>query len=739
MTLGTAQIFESAPPLSLSAWDALARATSSADGNSPHASVWETLAHTLSLSEERPQIVAGVESAQQTTRAGAAYVVIRNPAANMYLKLDPTEFELTRLMDGARTIRELVIAYYQQNGVLAMSRIVDLVRLLQKSHFLTAPAEDAYTMLGKAAHGRDASGAWRRAFNAFMHTEFPLRNIDARLSKWYRAWAWIFFSRVGVLLQLALIASGAALFLLELNRNRYDLFQVNNSYTLGIVLLFVFEMIILIIHEMGHAFAVKFAGRYVPHGGLMLYFGMLCGYVDTSDVWMAERRKRIIAALAGPWTGLVFGGIFGVLVFVLPQSAFGSVLFGWAFVFLVGTLFNFNPLLELDGYYILVDLIEKPMLRQRSLAFVRGPLWKKLWRRERLTGEEIFFALFGLAALGYSVMVLFFALNVWQRRVAGFLGEAWTSGNLLLQLATVATVGVIATSLLMSLWAMARRIAASATERLAQLNKHVQARRHQQAMDALRAIPLWKNLPSAQLLQIARAMRAEQIEPGAEVVRQGEPGDRFYLVAHGAFEVLVDGQPVRRVGRGDYFGERALLTNAPRNATVVAMEPSRVFSLDQTTFHATLAHDLALHARLQAALDYRADVAAIPLFRDLSSAELDLLLTRLTPVSAAPGQAIFQQGEPGDRFYVIRSGQVEVVRDGEQIATRGKGEAFGEIALLNNVPRTATVRAIAPTEMLALNASDLRDLLGAYLGRAGELQQMSHQRLQTYRHLDTAT
>jgi CRP-like cAMP-binding protein len=85
---------------------------------------------------------------------------------------------------------------------------------------------------------------------------------------------------------------------------------------------------------------------------------------------------------------------------------------------------------------------------------------------------------------------------------------------------------------------------------------------------------------------------------------------------------------------------------------------------------------------------------------------------------------------------VVRSGSVPVERDGERLARLGAGEAFGEIALLLDVPRTATISALEPTRLLALEAHDFRDLLAGYLGRAGELERLSHLRLRTHRRLD---
>jgi CRP-like cAMP-binding protein len=231
-------------------------------------------------------------------------------------------------------------------------------------------------------------------------------------------------------------------------------------------------------------------------------------------------------------------------------------------------------------------------------------------------------------------------------------------------------------------------------------------------------------------------MRVENVAAGKEVVRQGEPGERFYLIAHGAFEVMVDEQPVTRLGRGEYFGELALLNDAPRAATVVAVEPGRLYSLGRAAFRTTLAHDLATQVRIQAALAYREAVAAMLLFRDLAPVDLDLLLTRFVQVAVATGEDIIRQGESGDRFYVIRSGAVDVIKDGQTIGKRVRGDAFGELALLLNAPRAATVRATEPTELLALNAADFQDLLVRYLGRAADLERLTSLALPAQRHIE---
>ena len=96
---------------------------------------------------------------------------------------------------------------------------------------------------------------------------------------------------------------------------------------------------------------------------------------------------------------------------------------------------------------------------------------------------------------------------------------------------------------------------------------------------------------------------------------------------------------------------------------------------------------------------------AVPMLRPLPLPAIEQLARGLEPFSVPAGQVVFNQGEVGDRYYVIESGTVEVIGDGRLIATLGQGQGFGEIALLRRVPRTATVRAASELHLRAL-ASD---------------------------------
>lgn len=110
---------------------------------------------------------------------------------------------------------------------------------------------------------------------------------------------------------------------------------------------------------------------------------------------------------------------------------------------------------------------------------------------------------------------------------------------------------------------------------------------------------------------------------------------------------------------------------------------------------------------------------SLALFRPLPPATLDQLASALIAVSATDGDEIIRQGDGGDRFYVIAKGEVEVTSDGRHVSTLGKGDYFGEIALLRDVPRTATVTAKGDVELYALERDEF---LGAVTGHAESVE-----------------
>ena len=105
---------------------------------------------------------------------------------------------------------------------------------------------------------------------------------------------------------------------------------------------------------------------------------------------------------------------------------------------------------------------------------------------------------------------------------------------------------------------------------------------------------------------------------------------------------------------------------------------------------------------------------AIPMLRPLPMPAIENLAARVGRHHVAAGQAVFAQGDGGDRYYVIEHGAADVLRNGQPVRTLGAGDGFGEIALVRDVPRTATVVARTPLELRTVDRPDFVLAVGGF-------------------------
>jgi MFS family permease len=124
-------------------------------------------------------------------------------------------------------------------------------------------------------------------------------------------------------------------------------------------------------------------------------------------------------------------------------------------------------------------------------------------------------------------------------------------------------------------------------------------------------------------------------------------------------------------------------------------------------------------------------LARIPMFAPLARTDLERLARQLDRIETPAGTEVIRQGDIGDRFYVVDAGEFEIVIDGERIRVQGEGEFFGEIALLQDMPRTATVRALTDGAVWALDQEEFLATLTDLPQAAGAAREISAERMRT--------
>ncbi|KAG2219809.1 hypothetical protein INT45_001141 [Circinella minor] len=235
---------------------------------------------------------------------------------------------------------------------------------------------------------------------------------------------------------------------------------------------------------------------------------------------------------------------------------------------------------------------------------------------------------------------------------------------------------------------------------------------------------LFKNLDEEQYQDVVNAMAEKHVSVGQTIIEQGGVGDFFYVVESGTFDCYIsksndNGLPPTKVTSyeaGGSFGELALMYNAPRAATILATSDAVLWALDRVTFRTILMENTSRKRRM-----YEAFLEEVPLLKSLEPYERHKIADALDTVYFDQGEKVMTEGDVGDRFYIIESGDAGFYKLGtdgitqQEVNILGRGSYFGELALLNDTPRAATVVAQSRLKCATLGKKAFTRLLGPVL------------------------
>eukprot|EP00933_Yihiella_yeosuensis_P022940 TRINITY_DN17950_c3_g1_i1.p1 TRINITY_DN17950_c3_g1~~TRINITY_DN17950_c3_g1_i1.p1 ORF type:complete len:442 (+),score=140.30 TRINITY_DN17950_c3_g1_i1:114-1328(+) len=189
---------------------------------------------------------------------------------------------------------------------------------------------------------------------------------------------------------------------------------------------------------------------------------------------------------------------------------------------------------------------------------------------------------------------------------------------------------------------------------------------------------------------ILLAMKECQFPAGTKVITEGEDGDYLFVIESGTLNCVktIDGEDkvVKSVNAGDVFGELALLYNCPRAATVVAKDTCICWQLDRESFN-HIVKDAAVQRRNR----YDEFLKSVTLIASIDAYERSQIADALVPETFKKGDFIVKQDDPGDKFYIIEEGALYATKEDKRVMDYKTGDYFGELALLKNQPRAASV------------------------------------------------
>jgi cAMP-dependent protein kinase regulator len=235
----------------------------------------------------------------------------------------------------------------------------------------------------------------------------------------------------------------------------------------------------------------------------------------------------------------------------------------------------------------------------------------------------------------------------------------------------------------------------------------------------MKGIFLFRALETEQENEVLDGIFERKVQPNDHIIDQGDDGDNFYVIDSGKYDIYVaaSGEEPKLVGNYDNegsFGELALMYNTPRAATIVATTEGVLWALDRKTFRRIIC-DAASRKRQT----YHDLLESVPMLAQLEPYERLNLADALERKRYSAGDVIIRQGEDAHSFYLIEEGNVSVTmtnvsdsKEPVEVNALSKGQYFGELALLTNKPRAATVTAVGDAVCAVLDVKAFERLLG---------------------------
>lgn len=223
---------------------------------------------------------------------------------------------------------------------------------------------------------------------------------------------------------------------------------------------------------------------------------------------------------------------------------------------------------------------------------------------------------------------------------------------------------------------------------------------------------MFTSLDEEELNTVILACVETSVKKGTEIITQGDNGDKLYIIDQGTVECYkkTNTEPRKHLcdlNPGDAFGELALLYNCPRAASVVAKSDCLLWALDRETFNHIVKGSASKRINT-----YETFLKDVEILKSMDVYELNKLIMVLKNSIFEDGQEIIKQGEQGDTFYLIITGNAVALKDNVEVMKYKRGDYFGELALLRNTPRAATVKAQGRCKVAYLERKAFKRLLG---------------------------
>jgi len=374
---------------------------------------------------------------------GRSYWVVKDPIGLNYYRFQDEEYAILQMLDGETSLDEIKERFEEEfpPQKITLEELQQFLGMLHRSGLVVADVSGQGGQLHKRRGERKRKEFLAAATN-ILCIRFKGFDPERLLNKWYPCVRW-FFSPVTVALCCLLALSALTLVTVQFDVFRaklpefYQFFSPHNAFLLALVL-----GVTKVFHEFGHGFACKHFGGECHEMGVMILVLTPCLYCNVSDSWMLPSKwRRAAIGAAGIYMEVLLASIATFLWWFSEPGLFHNLCLNVMFISSITTIiFNANPLLRYDGYYILADLMEIPNLRQKATSILSRKLGQWCLGLEPPEDpflpqrNQLFFVLYSIAAAVYrwfvALSICWFLYKLFQSYGLEILGQLMVAMSL---------------------------------------------------------------------------------------------------------------------------------------------------------------------------------------------------------------------------------------------------------------------------------------------------------------------
>lgn len=648
-------------------------------------------------------------------------IIVEDKSNTQHVVLPKKSEDILKFLNGENTIQQIISKLYVHNGEISFHTVITTVKLLNEAKILTEPIDLFHSLYeDKSPHEQKTSLLSR-----------PLREFKLGSSlKWKYKSIPVFFIVVTITLASFLLS---LTYLKNLNLNSY--LSDSNGYQDALYIFVICSSLLITLKTTVQGLLLLFSTGII-YGPVVKWLPYAIGLGISENSIYTQNQKKIVITYAIS-SAILYLALTPFIIFFLSDIAATDDVLITAIIL---TLIELNPYRKSDFTKIFYYFYAQSQFKY-VLPYLKGESLSHFWKDSGAKlSDELRYVLYSVLSILWAIVFLNFGLELLIENLPQLIyelqvGETKSKISSIVVLCAM-FIGVF--YLLIDLGHTFFKNIISPlipkTKEKTQLNI---IKNEHEIVKKVHSHLLFNQLNQDSIKAIIEKSSTKVIAAKGTLINEGDEAFDTFFILEGQLKVTIKdssgfGKQIALIGENSVVGETAILTNSKRSASVIAVTETVYLKIPNSVLQGIL-NDSSKQTEadyLKNRIQLSHFISSAKIFKDFPLEVMNLFIKAGDLTYFPKDQLIVQEGELDKTFYLLLQGSVDILKNGKKINSLSQGDFFGEIALIANVPRSASVKTNEDCLFLFIEAKNFWEILSDNLELAMYIESVGHQRLE---------